>query len=180
MTPHAALSQSQEDYLKAIFRIVEEKQAARARDIAKRLGVHASSVTQALRALSEKGLVNYAPYDIVTLTPAGRKAAGSVVERHDTLQDFLVKVLGIDEETAAASACEMEHAVSGLIMDRLLSFIEYVDSCPIGRVKWNARAGYKCTARGDIQCSHCGGDVPELIERFERGNMEGTHDTPIE
>jgi DtxR family Mn-dependent transcriptional regulator len=176
----ATLSQSQEDYLKAIFRIVEEKQAARARDIAKRLGVHASSVTQALRGLSEKGLVNYAPYDVVTLTPAGKKAAGSVVERHDTLKDFLVKVLGIDNEMADASACEMEHAVNGVIMDRLLSFIEYVDSCPIGRVKWNDRIGYKCSARGDLKCKNCGGELPEMAKRFEMGELEGTNDTPFE
>ena len=150
MTTDAALSQSQEDYLKAIFRIVEEKQAARARDIAKRLGVHASSVTQALRALSEKGLVNYAPYDVVTLTPEGRKAAGSVVERHDTLRDFLVKVLGIDEETAAASACEMEHAVSPEILKRFVEFVDYVESRPNGGTGWIDDFGQFCGCTGPM------------------------------
>jgi DtxR family transcriptional regulator, Mn-dependent transcriptional regulator len=76
------LSASLEDYLEAIFHVIEDKQAARAKDIVERLGVHNSSVTQALRALSERGLVNYAPYDLVTLTEAGRTAAAEVVEKH--------------------------------------------------------------------------------------------------
>ena len=52
------LSSNMEDYLEAIFHISKEKQAARAKDIADRLMVNKSSVTGALRSLSEKGLVN--------------------------------------------------------------------------------------------------------------------------
>jgi len=73
-----ALSASLEDYLEAIWHVEAAKGAARAKDIADRLGVNASSVTAALQTLAERGLVNYAPYDIVTLTAAGRPAAVSV------------------------------------------------------------------------------------------------------
>lgn len=69
------LSESLEDYLEAIYHIVSQKQAARATDISKRLNVNPSSVTGALRSLADKGLVNYAPYDIVTLTAEGSVAA---------------------------------------------------------------------------------------------------------
>ena len=72
MAHHAALSSNMEDYLEAIFHISSEKQAARAKDIADRLKVNKSSVTGALRSLSEKGYVNYAPYDIITLTGKGK------------------------------------------------------------------------------------------------------------
>ena len=65
------LSASLEDYLETIFLIVQKKQAARAKDISIELKVKASSVTGALRQLSEKGLINYAPYDIITLTSKG-------------------------------------------------------------------------------------------------------------
>jgi DtxR family Mn-dependent transcriptional regulator len=54
-------SSSLEDYLEAIYHIVHEKQAARAKDIVERLGVKNSSVTGALRVLSGKGLINDAP-----------------------------------------------------------------------------------------------------------------------
>ena len=73
------LSASLEDYLEAIFHLVAEEQVARARDIAKRLKVGQSSVTGALHALAEKGLVNYAPYEVITLTHKGEAAAREVV-----------------------------------------------------------------------------------------------------
>ena len=65
----------------------------RAKDIADRLQVNKSSVTGALRSLSEKVLVNYAPYDIITLTAGGEKLAKDIVRRHETLKDFFVKIL---------------------------------------------------------------------------------------
>ncbi|MCK4511033.1 MarR family transcriptional regulator, partial [bacterium] len=66
MTQHDGLTESQEDYLEAILAILEDKQAVRAKDIAKRLGVTGPSVTGALHVLSAKGVVNYAPYDVIT------------------------------------------------------------------------------------------------------------------
>ena len=71
------------------------------------LDVHNSSVTQALRSLSDKGLVNYAPYDLVTLTDQGREAATDVVERHRSLRSFLVEVLGLDPKRDAAALRRM-------------------------------------------------------------------------
>src|SRR5215813_4938256 len=105
----ATLSASLEDYLKAIFQIIAVKQAARARDISLRLGVSNSSVTGALRTLADRGLVNYAPYDIVTLTALGQSAAKDVVRRQEALRDFFTKVLNVDRETADVGACKMEH-----------------------------------------------------------------------
>jgi DtxR family Mn-dependent transcriptional regulator len=88
MENELTLSASLEDYLEAIFHISSHKQAAKAKDIAERLHVRASSVTGALRQLAERGLVNYAPYDLITLTATGRKAAESVVQRHAALRTF--------------------------------------------------------------------------------------------
>ena len=79
MASAEAVSASLENYLEAIFHISEDKQAARAKDIAQRLKLKGSSVTGALRLLSERGLINYAPYDIITLTPKGKKVARDVV-----------------------------------------------------------------------------------------------------
>src|SRR5210317_588223 len=112
MAPQAALSSNMEDYLDAIFHISSEKQAARAKDIADRLNVNKSSVTGALRSLSEKGYVNYAPYDIVTLTAEGQVLAKDVVRRHETLKDFFVKILLLDDEEAEQASCKVEHAIS--------------------------------------------------------------------
>jgi DtxR family Mn-dependent transcriptional regulator len=125
-----------EDYLEAIFHISSEKQAARAKDIAERLKVNKSSVTGALRSLSEKGYVNYAPYDIITLTAAGQTLAKDVVRRHETLKDFFVKILLLEEEEAEQASCKIEHAISDKILDRLINFVEFMEICPRGGPEW--------------------------------------------
>jgi DtxR family Mn-dependent transcriptional regulator len=138
------LSASLEDYLEAIHHIVAQKQAARAKDIVMRLGVHNSSVTQALRALSEKGLVNYAPYDLITLTENGKRLANDVVKRHETLKEFLVKVLAVEDAAAEDNACKMEHTISGVVLDRLVKYMEYVEGCSTGQVRWYEELGFFC------------------------------------
>ena len=136
MANREALSSNMEDYLEAIFHISSEKQAARAKDIAERLKVNKSSVTGALRSLSEKGYVNYAPYDIITLTAEGQVLAKDVVRRHETLKDFFVKILLLDEEDAEQASCKIEHAISEKILDRIINFVEFMEICPRGGREW--------------------------------------------
>ena len=124
------LSASLEDYLEAIFHIVAQKHVARAKDIAQRLGVNHSSVTVALRSLANKGLINYAPYELVTLTREGRLVSKDVARRHSTLQEFFVKVLSVDPDLADTAACRMEHTLPRDILDPLTDFVDFVERCP--------------------------------------------------
>jgi DtxR family Mn-dependent transcriptional regulator len=117
------LSSSLEDYLEAILGIVESKQAARVKDISQALGVGSPSVTGALQTLSAKGLVNYAPYELITLTDEGRRIAADVARRHEILHKFLVTVLGVDEHEADLGACQMEHSISKTILERLVAYM---------------------------------------------------------
>ena len=138
------LTSSQEDYLEAVFQISAEKQAARAKDIAQRLNVRASSVTTALRSLASLGLVNYAPYDLITLTPAGLDAARDIVGRHEALSSFFTSVLGITPVEADQAACKMEHTVPKLIVERLVKYADYIQHCPRGGITWDSGFGYYC------------------------------------
>jgi DtxR family Mn-dependent transcriptional regulator len=122
------LSASLEDYLEAIYHIVQKKQAARAKDIVHRLGVRNSSVTGAMRALAHKGLINYAPHDVITLTAEGRRVSEGVVRRHEALRDFFVKVLSLEMELADTAACSMEHALPAKILARLTHFVKFVEN----------------------------------------------------
>ncbi|HOD52339.1 MAG TPA: metal-dependent transcriptional regulator [Candidatus Hydrogenedentes bacterium] len=135
------LSASLEDYLEAIFHVVEAKQAARVKDIADRLNVNSSSVTSALHALKERNLVNYEPYDIVTLTLRGLQVAAEVVRGHEALRRFFVDVLGIGNEEAEAAACGMEHAMPPLVLERLIDFVEFVGRNPGARMHWDEDNG---------------------------------------
>jgi DtxR family Mn-dependent transcriptional regulator len=87
------LSASLEDYIETIYHIITEKQVARGKDISARLSVSGASVTEALRALSRKGLINYAPYEVITLTEDGRVVAEDVIHRHNSLKKFFIDVL---------------------------------------------------------------------------------------
>ncbi|MEA1996971.1 MAG: metal-dependent transcriptional regulator, partial [Gemmatimonadota bacterium] len=122
------LSESLEDYLEAIYHIESRKQAARAKDIAERLDVKGSSVTGALQALAKRKLINYAPYDVITLTAEGRSLALEVVGRHEVLRRFFVDVLDVELKTAEEAACRMEHSLPGEIFERLIAFVEYLTS----------------------------------------------------
>ena len=159
MTDTIQVSASLEDYLEVIYHTVQAKGAARAKDIVERMGVHNSSVTQALRSLSEKKLVNYAPYDTVTLTASGEVIALDVVHRHEVLREFLGKVLGLPADEADEGACRMEHAISGPILDRLVQFVKYVETCPSADIRWDQQAGYFCGEGANHNGGHCGRDV---------------------
>ncbi len=142
------LSASMENYLETIFVLIREYTVARSKDIAERLKVQRSSVTGALQALKERGLVNYEPYGYVTLTETGSAVASKVLRRHEALRDFFVNVLSIDRDEADEAACRMEHGISKNIVNRLLDFAEFVETCPRAGAKWIHGFGYHCSEGG--------------------------------
>jgi DtxR family Mn-dependent transcriptional regulator len=120
------LTSSQEDYLEAILYLVRKSRVARVRDIAGRLDVGMSSVTAALKSLAAKDLVNYDPYQFITLTDRGREVAERITARHELIRRFLTDVLGLDRDVAEANACRMEHAVDQVVLDRLRDLAQFV------------------------------------------------------
>lgn len=120
------LSASLEDYLEAIYHLTVQQDVARSKDIADSMGVSRASVTGALRALSEKGLVHYKPYGYTTLTEKGRQAAGRVARRHEILSQFFEDLLGVDAATAETAACKAEHTLGPEITARLMAFVEFL------------------------------------------------------
>ena len=156
MNKAKTLTASLEDYLEAIYRLSREKKPARARDISERLGVNRSSVTGALHALAERKLINYAPYDIATLTPEGEQVAANINHRHLVLSEFFVKVLGVEAAEADDSACRIEHVVSEKILDRLAQFVDFIQVCPRLDINWIEETGYFCERPDSVEsCERC-------------------------
>jgi len=124
MAEIGGLSESLEDYLEAIYHLVQEKKVARVRDIAARKGVKMSSVVGALRRLSAEELIHYRAREYVELTETGEDLAMKVVARHEFLTKFFVEVLGVDEERADREACELEHGLSLETKARLVKFMD--------------------------------------------------------
>ncbi|MBM4016777.1 MAG: metal-dependent transcriptional regulator [Planctomycetes bacterium] len=123
----AALSESLQDYLEAVYFLVQRQRVARVKDISAMVGVGKSSVTGAVQALASRGLVNYGPYQFVTLTEAGEAAGRELVSRHRVLKRFLMDVLGVAEAEAESVGCRMEHAVKGDVLARFVAFVELLD-----------------------------------------------------
>ncbi len=170
------LSASQEDYIEAIYHIIAEKQVARGKDITARLGVSGASVTEALRSLSKKGLINYAPYEVITLTDAGRATAEDVVRRHMALKKFFVEVLAIDEKTAEEGACKIEHTAPPEIITRMVDFIKFIEVCPRGGkdlIEGFASFCEKGRTRTDCEecVSQCLGNTPRNTNDVKQGGQ---------
>ncbi|MDQ7780999.1 MAG: metal-dependent transcriptional regulator [Planctomycetota bacterium] len=117
------LSSAMEDYLESIRELAKTAKVVRVRDISRRQGVEAPSVTTALRGLVKCGMVTHEKYGHVELTAKGKSSARVVSGRHAVLRLFLRDVLGLSERIAEADACRMEHAVSPETMRRLTAFV---------------------------------------------------------
>lgn len=173
MAETLALSEALEDYLEAISQLVDEKGYARARDIAHALSVHKSTVTAALRSLSDKGLINYSPYEMVTLTDAGKGLATNVVRRHKALSRFFIDVLDVDEKIAETNACRIEHAIGDGVMRRLNCFVEFMwDSSVPAKQLPQAFREYCAERRGNGNCESC----KVAAKRRLRNEMQGEDD----
>ena len=99
-----------EDYLKTIY-MLSSKGEVRGVDIAKELRVTKPTVCVSLKELEAEGFLYMTQERTVILTDTGKRIAKDVIERNTVFRRLLLS-LGVDKETAANDACEMEHAVS--------------------------------------------------------------------
>ncbi len=118
------LSESLEDYLVAIYELSRDHGSARSAAIADRLNVSTASVTNALRSLADRKLINYERYQAVTLTRDGGQTAAQVARRKRILERFFVDVLHLDEGEAEQNAHRMEHMITPTALDRLIDFLD--------------------------------------------------------
>ncbi|MBC8208233.1 MAG: metal-dependent transcriptional regulator [Desulfobulbaceae bacterium] len=156
MVRKTKLSASLEDYIEAIHHIAENNKVARSKDIAQRLDVSRASVTEALRALAKRELINYAPYEAITMTAKGKKAARDVIFRHEALKRFFVEVLAIDQDIAEEGACRVEHSAPPEVISRMISFIEFLNACPRGGSELiDGFASFCQQGKTKLDCKEC-------------------------
>ncbi len=170
MKKNTELSESLEDYLEAILDLEQDKKVARAKDIARKLGIQPGSVTGGLKSLVEKNLINYEPYSYITLTAEGARIAKLITRRHRVLKDFLLKVLQFDEKTAETAACRMEHAVDEASVERLVDFVEYLFECPRTGGAW-IQAFVDYTRTGKKSWEKCAACIDDCMERHQERKM---------
>ncbi len=116
-----SVHESGEMYLEAILVLTEKKGAARSVDVSEYLGYSKPSVSRAMGILRSGEYITVEKDGTITLTDTGKAIAEKIYERHNLLAKLLVK-LGVDEKTAAADACKMEHAISDTSFEALKKY----------------------------------------------------------
>jgi DtxR family Mn-dependent transcriptional regulator len=115
---------TEENYLKAIYHLSDSnKLAVSTNSIAEVTNTKAASVTDMIRKLAEKKLINYIKYQGVTLTDTGLKAAVNIIRKHRLWEVFLVEKLGFKWDEVHDIAEELEHINSVPLIDKLDNFL---------------------------------------------------------
>ena len=115
------LTDSIQDYLKAIYELTQDGAAASTTAVSNRLGVEPASVTGMIQKLAatKPALVEYRKRHGVKLTPAGRRAALEVIRHHRLLEAWLVKTLGYSWDEVHIEAEKLEHVISEDFEERI-------------------------------------------------------------
>ncbi len=117
-------SYTEENYLKAIYKL-QEQQASEVstNDISKEMNTKAASVTDMLKRLSEKALINYQKYQGVSLTDTGTKVAVNIIRKHRLWETFLVNKLKFKWDEVHDIAEQMEHIESDELIEKLNDYL---------------------------------------------------------
>ena len=115
---------SEENYLKAIYHLTASLETEVSTNaIAEMMETKASSVTDMLKKLSEKDLVNYKKYQGVSLTENGKLSAKMIVRKHRLWEVFLVEKLNFSWDEVHDIAEQLEHIKSEQLINRLDDFL---------------------------------------------------------
>ena len=106
-----SVHESGEMYLEAIYVLHEKTGFVRSIDVSEYLGYSKPSVSRAMGILRSGEYITIDSDGAISLTEKGREIAGKIYERHTLLTTLLLHI-GVSQETAAADACKLEHAIS--------------------------------------------------------------------
>lgn len=124
---------SEEDYIKAIYHLGElEHKPVATNAIAEQMQTKPSSVTDMVKKLSEKSLVNYKKYQGVSLSEKGRSVALSIIRKHRLWEVFLVDKLNFSWDEVHEVAEQLEHIKSDALIDKLDAHLGYPKVDPHG------------------------------------------------
>ena len=126
------VSDTQEDYLRAIFLLSNNEHGTTVTELAKKLQLRKSTVSERLKELASDGLVVAPLYGKVTLSPAGAKLGKKLTFKHRLVEVFLYQTLGMPKEAVHEEAEQLEHALSDEVAKRLHSFLKNPTHDPHG------------------------------------------------
>ncbi len=126
------LSVSEENYIKSIYHLQQNAESVSTNALAEHIKTKPASVTDMLKKLQTKNLVNYNPYKSFRLSRDGNKAALNIIRRHRLWESFLVNQLQFTWEEIHEVAEQLEHVTSRKLVDKLDAFLGYPKFDPHG------------------------------------------------
>ena len=129
---HIEFTKTEREALKAIYRFTRDGSEAHTGTLADRLGLSPGTVTTLVKRLADRGLVDHRPYQGVTFTDEGRRAAVSAIRRHRIVERFLADMLGYAWNEADELAVSFEHDLPDEVTQRLFVALHRPATCPHG------------------------------------------------
>ena len=127
-------SASKEDYLKAIYHLMEENHEARSVEVADYLDVTKPSVSEMLRTLGDDGFIQYRKYSKIKLTKKGFNAAKNLTARHRIIESFLKDILKLGPKKIHYEAHKLEHAFSDESIEKMRRLLGNPKKDPHGKL----------------------------------------------
>jgi DtxR family Mn-dependent transcriptional regulator len=141
-------TQTEENYLKAIFKLSEQDgKPVSTNSISGELNTSAASVTDMIQRLSSKEMIHYEKYKGVTLTKPGLKHAKALVRKHRLWEVFLVEKLQFTWDEVHDIAEQLEHIQSDELVERLDTFLDHPRFDPHGDPIPDAEGKFTVTHR---------------------------------
>src|SRR6185295_11495480 len=125
-------STSEENYLKTIFHLQTKDDNVSTNELAEKLKAKPASITDMMKKLKTRKLVNYQPYQGFRLTPEGKKIALSIIRRHRLWEFFLAEKLKFNWDEVHEVAEDLEHVGSKKLIDKLDEFLDFPRFDPHG------------------------------------------------
>lgn len=126
-----AESHSADDYLAAIYEVIEEGEPPNQARLARRLGVSRPAVSEQVARLSKGGLLTTKDR-VLSLTVKGRKVAEGTVRKHRMAERFLTDVLGVPWHLAHQEGESFQNGITKEIEQRMMTMLDGPATCPHG------------------------------------------------
>jgi DtxR family Mn-dependent transcriptional regulator len=181
----STFTRSQEDYLKALYKLHGDSRPVPTRELAQRLGISSPSVSEMVTRLTAQGLVEHDRYRGQQLTREGRKVALELVRHHRLLEMFLVQVLGYSWDEVHEEAERLEHVISERMEQRIFELLGRPELDPHGHAIPTLAGKVRPVSDRPLSETHAGervivqgvsDDDPQRLRELERrGLLPGTH-----
>src|SRR5690554_5071810 len=118
-------SPTEENYLKALFKLSDEKGQINISELSSEMGVSMPTANSMVKKMDGQGWLRYEKYKPLTITPKGKKRASLIIRKHRLTEMFLVEKMGFSWESVHEIAEQVEHLQSEVFFDRMDELLGY-------------------------------------------------------